>query len=70
MGACWVLAIWTAVHAAVGALMLSYCLARSLASRLTPIYDIDIANVALYWHFMLVTALITVATVALFPLAV
>ncbi|WP_024352390.1 cytochrome c oxidase subunit I [Aurantimonas coralicida] len=66
----WVLAIWTAVHAAVGALMLAYCLARSLAGRLTPVYDIDIANVALYWHFMLGTALITVATVALFPLAV
>ncbi|NDV88867.1 cytochrome c oxidase subunit I [Aurantimonas aggregata] len=66
----WVLAIWTAVHAAVGALMLFYCLARSLAGRMTPEHDIDIANVALYWHFMAATAAIAVATVALFPLAV
>ncbi len=66
----WVLVIWTAVHGAVGALMLGYCLARSVAGRLTPVYDIDIANVALYWHFMAATALITVATIALFPLAV
>ncbi|UIJ71905.1 cytochrome c oxidase subunit I [Aurantimonas sp. HBX-1] len=66
----WVLAIWTSVHAAVGALMLFYCLARSLAGRMTPVHDIDISNVALYWHFMAATAAIAVATVALFPLAV
>jgi cytochrome c oxidase subunit I+III len=66
----WVLAIWTSVHAAVGALMLLYCLARSLAGRMTPAHDIDIANVALYWHFMAATALIAVGTIALFPLAV
>jgi cytochrome c oxidase subunit I+III len=65
----WVIVIWTAAHAAVGALMLAYCLARSFAGKLTPVYDIDIANVALYWHFMEATALITVATIALFPLA-
>jgi cytochrome c oxidase subunit I+III len=65
----WVIVIWTAAHAAVGALMLAYCLARSFAGRLTPVYDIDIANVALYWHFMEATGLITVATIALSPLA-
>jgi cytochrome c oxidase subunit I+III len=66
----WVLAIWTAVHGAVGALMLAYCLARSLAGRMSPVHDIDIANVALYWHFAAGTALVTVATLSLFPLLV
>ena len=66
----WVLAIWTACHGAVGALMLFYCLARSFAGRMTPRHDIDIANVTLYWHFMAGTALVAIATIALFPLAV
>ncbi|RFC62693.1 cytochrome c oxidase subunit I [Fulvimarina endophytica] len=65
----WILAIWAAVHAAVGALMLFYCLARSLFGHLTPLYDADIQNVALYWHFMLGTAFVTVATIAFTPLA-
>ena len=64
----WILCIWTAIHAGVGALMTSYCLARSLAGRLTPRYDIDLANVALYTHFAAATALVTVLTVAFFPL--
>ncbi len=63
----WVLAIWSAVHGAVGALMLGYCLARSVGGRLTPAFDIDIRNVALYWHFMGGMALVTVFTVAYFP---
>ena len=37
------------------------------AGRLTPGYDIDICNVALYWHFLAITALVTFAIVALFP---
>ena len=41
--------------------------ARSLAGRLTPSHDIDIWNVALFWHFLAVTAAVTHATVALFP---
>ncbi|KQT85655.1 cytochrome B [Aurantimonas sp. Leaf443] len=65
----WTLVIWMAVHGAVGALMLAYCLARSLAGRMTPKHDIDMENVALYWHFMGATAVFTVATIALFPLA-
>jgi len=65
----WVLVIWTAVHGAAGALMLIYCLVRSFAGRLTPEFDIDIANTALYWHFMAATALIATVAVALLPLA-
>jgi cytochrome c oxidase subunit I+III len=63
----WILVIWAAVHGAVGIIMQVYCLARSLAGRLTPRHDMDLHNVALYWHFMLVTALVTFAVVGLFP---
>lgn len=65
----WVLVIWELAHAAVGAVMQAYCLARSFAGRLTPIYDMDIRNIALYWHFMAITALITFAVIGLFPRA-
>ncbi|PZQ10753.1 MAG: cytochrome c oxidase subunit I [Ancylobacter novellus] len=65
----WVIAIWTAVHLSVGVIMTLYCLARSAASKLTATYDIDIHNVVLFWHFALVTMAVTVAVLALFPLA-
>ncbi|EAU41757.1 Cytochrome c oxidase [Fulvimarina pelagi HTCC2506] len=64
----WIIAIWTAVHAAAGSIMLFYCLARSIFGHLTPVYDADIRNVALYWHFVLATAFVTVATLAFAPL--
>jgi cytochrome c oxidase subunit I+III len=64
----WVLVIWTVVHVALGLIMQLYCLARRLAGRMTARYDIDIHNVALYWHFLILTALITVAVIAGFPL--
>ena len=64
----WILCIWTAIHAGVGALMLAYCLARSFAGKLTGRYDIDLANVALYTHFAAATGLVTVLTVGWFPL--
>ena len=64
----WVLAIWTAIHVAVGVIMQAYCIARRAAGRMTARHDIDIANVVLYWHFMAITALITVGVIAGFPL--
>jgi cytochrome c oxidase subunit I+III len=64
----WVLAIWTALHALVGAIMQLYCLARRAAGRMTAEHDIDIANVTLYWHFAALTAAVTVAVIAGFPL--
>ncbi len=64
----WILAIWVALHAAVGALMQLYCLARRAAGRMTAEHDIDIWNVTLFWHFTAVTAAITVAVIAGFPL--
>jgi cytochrome c oxidase subunit I+III len=63
----WLLALWVAVHAAVGGVMQLYCFARSLARRLTPRHDMDIHNVALYWHFLVVTAVITFVVVGFFP---
>jgi cytochrome c oxidase subunit I+III len=64
----WVLVVWTVLHVAVGAIMLLYCVAGSIAGRLTARHDIDIANVALYWHFAAITGVLTVAVVAGFPL--
>ena len=64
----WVLVIWTAVHAGVGVIMQLYCIARRAAGRLTGRYAQDIANVAVYWHFVAVTAVLTVAVIAGFPL--
>src|SRR5690606_39348496 len=58
---------WTVLHLAVGALMQAYCIARRLAGRLGPGHDSDIRNTALYWHFAAITVVVTVATVAGFP---
>jgi cytochrome c oxidase subunit I+III len=63
----WLLVIWTALHVAVGVLMQLYCVARRAAGRLTPVYDSDMRNVALYWHFVAITAAVCVAVVAGFP---
>jgi cytochrome c oxidase subunit I+III len=64
----WILLIWTVLHVGAGIVMQLYCVAGSLAGRLTPTHDIDICNVTLFWHFVAATALITVAVVALFPM--
>ena len=64
----WVLVLWTVVHIAAGVIMQLYCVARRMAGRMTARYDIDIANVALYWHFSTMTVVITVAVIAGFPL--
>jgi cytochrome c oxidase subunit I+III len=64
----WVLLGWTALHLLLGVIMQAYCMARSLAGKLTTRWDIDIHNVVLFWHFALVTGLVTLAVVTLFPL--
>jgi cytochrome c oxidase subunit I+III len=66
----WVLVCWTVLHVALGALMQLYCVARRLARRMSAEHDIDIGNVALYWHFVALTVVITVGVVVGFPLAV
>jgi cytochrome c oxidase subunit I+III len=65
----WILVIWALAHAAVGIVMQLYCLARSLAGRLTQEHDMELHNVALYWHFMAITAVITFVVIGLFPKA-
>jgi cytochrome c oxidase subunit I+III len=64
----WILVIWTAGQTLVGVIMQLYCVARRIAGRMTARYDIDITNVALYWHFTALTVAITVAVIAGFPL--
>ncbi len=63
----WVLSGWAALHAVAGALMQLYCIARRIAGRMTAAHDIDIHNVTLYWHFVAITALVTVGVTAGFP---
>ena len=65
----WVLALWTALHLAVGVLMQGYCLAGSFAGKLTGQHDIDLRNVVLYWHFATLTMATTLAVIVLAPLA-
>jgi cytochrome c oxidase subunit I+III len=64
----WVLVLWTVIHIAAGVIMLLYCIARRWAGRMTAAHDIDIQNVALYWHFVALTVLITTGVIAGFPL--
>jgi cytochrome c oxidase subunit I+III len=66
----WILLIWAVLHVGPGVIMQLYCLAGSLAGRLTPEHDIDICNVALFWHFVAFTVFVTTATIAGFPLLV
>ena len=64
----WLLAIWTALHAVVGVIMQSYCVARRAAGKMTARHDIDLQNVALFWHFVAITAALTIGVIAGFPL--
>jgi cytochrome c oxidase subunit I+III len=63
----WVIVLWTVCHAGVGVIMQLYCLARSLAGRMTAKHDMDLRNTVLYWHFLTVTALTSFAVIGLFP---
>jgi cytochrome c oxidase subunit I+III len=64
----WMLVVWVAFHAVAGLIMQLYCWARRLGGKMTARHDIDIHNVALFWHFVAATTLITVAVIAGFPL--
>lgn len=63
----WTLIGWTIFHIGLGVIMLLYCIARRAAGRMTPIYDADITNVTLYWHFAAITAFVALAVVLGFP---
>ncbi len=64
----WLLVGWTALHVIAGLCMQLYCIARRIAGRMTAQHDIDITNVTLYWHFTVITTVITVGVIAGFPL--
>jgi cytochrome c oxidase subunit I+III len=64
----WVLVLWTAAHLALGTVMQVYCIARRFARRMDARHDIDMANTGLYWHFAAFTCVLTVGTIAVFPL--
>jgi cytochrome c oxidase subunit I+III len=63
----WLLVIWTSVHVVLGVIMHLYCLARRLTGRMTGKYDAEMHNVTLYWHFVIITVVTTVAVLAFFP---
>ncbi|WP_438480210.1 cytochrome c oxidase subunit I [Oleiharenicola lentus] len=64
----WILVIWVVFHVAVGFVMQAYCLARRFAGHMDAKHASDIANVTLYWHFVAIMVVITVAVIAGFPL--
>jgi cytochrome c oxidase subunit 1/cytochrome c oxidase subunit I+III len=64
----WALAVWILVHAGLGIVMQLYCLAASVAGKMTPRYDADIRNVELYWHFHVLSVLVACAVMGLAPM--
>ncbi|MBE3637625.1 cytochrome c oxidase subunit I [Mangrovicoccus algicola] len=63
----WAFAVWTVVHSVPGLVMPLYCLAGSLRGKLTPAHDADLWNCTLYWHFLLITALVSAAVLGPIP---
>jgi len=63
----WAIAVWTAVHTIVGIIMQGYCLAGTIFGKVMPEYDAPIWNTVLFWHFLLITALVSTAVVGLVP---
>jgi cytochrome c oxidase subunit 1/cytochrome c oxidase subunit I+III len=61
------LVVWTGAHAALGAVMLLYCLAGSWFGKLTPRYDADLRNTTLFWHFLTLSGIITALLLGGFP---
>jgi cytochrome c oxidase subunit I+III len=55
-------------HVVIGVIMQVYCLARRWRGRMTAVHDIDIRNIAVYWHFLALTVVITTGVIAGFPL--
>jgi cytochrome c oxidase subunit 1/cytochrome c oxidase subunit I+III len=55
----WALMVWLVAHTFLGVIMQLYCLAGSIWGKMTPRYDADLCNTTLFWHFMVLTALVT-----------
>ncbi|MEI4488880.1 cytochrome ubiquinol oxidase subunit I, partial [Frigidibacter sp. MR17.14] len=61
------LVIWTGAHVAVGVLMQGYCLAGLIFGKIDHEHDADLWNVTLYWHFHILTVLVTAAVIGIAP---
>ncbi|KPQ05460.1 MAG: cytochrome c oxidase subunit I [Rhodobacteraceae bacterium HLUCCA12] len=61
------IALWIGAHAALGFVMQLYCLAGSIAGKLTPRHDADLCNVTLFWHFFVLSSLVACAVIGLAP---
>ena len=61
------LAIWAAIHVAGGIIMQVWCIAASFAGKIDPRHDAPLWNITLFWHFLLVTILVTGAVTAALP---
>lgn len=64
----WTLCIWGAVHLGAGMMMQAYAIARSYWGKMTPVYDADLWNITLYWHFAGFTAALIALVIGGFPL--
>ncbi len=62
-----VLVLWTVIHLVVGVVMLIYCAVRRWAGRMNSVHDADIVNVTLFWHFLVLSVVMTGLIIALFP---
>lgn len=63
----WAIMIWTIVHTALGLIMLCYCVAGATFGKITPEHDADLCNVTLYWHFIMITVLVSSLVIGLLP---
>lgn len=63
----WVLVMWIAAHAALGVVMQLFALGRGIAGMMTPVHDGDVRNIAVYHHFLALSALITFMVIGFFP---
>ncbi|KKL27822.1 hypothetical protein LCGC14_2381320, partial [marine sediment metagenome] len=63
----WGLTVWTVAHVSAGIIMQLYCLAGTIFGKVTPRYDAPLWNVELFWHFLIITVVVTVAMTAVMP---
>jgi cytochrome c oxidase subunit I+III len=63
----WTLLGWSAVHVALGVVMLLFCAAASMTGRLDRMHDAYLWNTELFWHFTSFTVAVSVLVVLLLP---
>ncbi len=63
----WAIVIWTVAHLVLGAVAQGFAFVGLVFGAITPRYDAVLWNIALLWHFVLVTVVLTVALLAGLP---